>query len=56
LFIPLTIKAYNYILSRNNVEYISSRLHEGVKALHFGKRTLILAVDNKALEIEKKST
>jgi polysaccharide pyruvyl transferase WcaK-like protein len=52
-FIPPTIEAYNEILKRKNVEYIGTRLHAGIRALQNNKRTLILSVDNRAIEIAK---
>ena len=48
--IPPTLKAYDDILSRNNVEYIGTRLHGGIRALQHGRRTMIIAVDGRALE------
>ncbi len=53
VLIPPTIEAFNEILKHNNVEYIGTRLHAGIRALQNEKRTLILAVDNRAFEISK---
>jgi polysaccharide pyruvyl transferase WcaK-like protein len=39
--------------SHTDIEYVGTRLHAGVRALQLGKRTLIVAVDNRALEISK---
>ncbi|MEO6452946.1 MAG: polysaccharide pyruvyl transferase family protein [Ginsengibacter sp.] len=47
-----SLTAYENILSIDDIEYIGSRLHGGIKALKKGKRTLILAVDNRAYEIK----
>lgn len=45
---------YNEVLSTNNdIEYVGTRLHAGVRALQLGKRTLIVAVDNRAVEISR---
>ncbi|WP_405247878.1 polysaccharide pyruvyl transferase family protein [Cellulophaga sp. Asnod2-G02] len=52
-FISPTIEAYNSILDSPDIDYIGTRLHAGVRALQRGVRTLILAVDNRALEIGK---
>lgn len=41
---------YDAILSGEDVEYIGTRLHAGIRALQKKKRTLILAVDNRAIE------
>ena len=48
-----TIEAYNEILEDPLVEYLGTRLHAGVRALQKGVRTLIVAVDNRAVEIAK---
>ncbi|OJV15954.1 MAG: hypothetical protein BGO21_30510 [Dyadobacter sp. 50-39] len=45
---------YNEALTGNDdIEYVGTRLHAGVRALQLGKRTLIVAVDNRAVEISK---
>jgi hypothetical protein len=44
---------YDNILLNEDVDYIGTRLHGGVRALQKGKRTVILAVDNRALEKQK---
>lgn len=51
--IPPTVKDFNLALSGENIEYVGTRLHAGIHALNRGKRTLILAVDNRALDIAK---
>ena len=50
---PPTIEAYNEILRKPKIDYIGTRLHAGVRALQNNVRTLILAVDNRAIEIGK---
>lgn len=46
---------YNFdnILLQNDIEYCGTRLHAGIEALNQKKRTLIIAKDNRALEIGK---
>nr|WP_315134034.1 polysaccharide pyruvyl transferase family protein [uncultured Flavobacterium sp.] len=51
--VPPTIEAYNEILRKPKIDYIGTRLHAGVRALQNNVRTLILAVDNRAIEIGK---
>nr|WP_294930725.1 polysaccharide pyruvyl transferase family protein [uncultured Flavobacterium sp.] len=51
--IPPTIEAFDEMLNKSNVDYIGTRLHAGVRALQKNVRTLILAVDNRAIEIGK---
>lgn len=36
-----------------STDYIGTRLHAGILALEFGLRTLIIQIDNRALEISK---
>lgn len=51
--IPPTLEAYNTILSQKKIDYIGTRLHAGIKAIQNEKRAVILAVDNRAIEIGK---
>lgn len=51
--IPPNLTAYDQFLNDNQVDYIGTRLHGGIRALNKKKRTLILAVDNRAVEISK---
>lgn len=51
--IPPTLDAYNSILEEKDVDYIGTRLHGGIHALNKGKRSLIIAVDNRAVEISR---
>ena len=39
------------VLSKPGVDYIGTRLHAGIRALQFKKRTIIIAIDNRAKEI-----
>ena len=48
-----SLESLNQILLEDDVEYIGTRLHAGIHALNNKKRTLILAVDNRALEMGK---
>lgn len=51
--LPPSIEAFNEILRKKNIDYIGTRLHAGIRALQNNVRSLILAVDNRALEIGK---
>ncbi len=51
--LPPTMEAFDKILLNTNIDYVGTRLHAGVRALQNNVRTLILAVDNRALEIGK---
>lgn len=48
-----TLDSYNDLLTNNDIDYVGSRLHGGIHALQHKKRAIILAVDNRALEISK---
>jgi len=52
-FIPPRLKKYDEFLQNNEVDYIGLRLHAGIRALQHKKRTLIIAIDNRAKEIAK---
>lgn len=52
-FLPPNLAAYTEFLRGNEVDYIGSRLHGGIRALQEGKRSLILAIDNRAVEIAR---
>ncbi len=51
---PPTLEAYDELLtSELDLDYVGTRLHAGVRALQKGRRALILAVDNRAIEIAR---
>ena len=45
--------AYDELLDNENIEYIGTRLHGGIRALQHGRRTMIIAVDGRAWEKKK---
>jgi polysaccharide pyruvyl transferase WcaK-like protein len=49
---PSTVK-YTRFLQNEDVDFVGTRLHGGIRALQMGRRALILAVDNRAAEISK---
>lgn len=52
--IPSTLTAFNELLINNSsMDFIGTRLHGGIRALQNERRSLILAVDNRAKEISK---
>src|SRR5262249_10864437 len=51
--VPPTLKGYDRFLDENDVDFIGTRLHSGIRALQRGKRALVLAIDNRAAEIAK---
>ncbi len=48
--IPPTLEAFDAALEDENVDYVGTRLHGGIRALQHGRRTLIVAIDNRARE------
>lgn len=44
---------YEHLLSTHDIDFIGSRLHGGIHALNYKKRSLIIGVDNRAKEINK---
>lgn len=51
--IPPSLSAYDDFLERNDVDYVGTRLHGGIRALQKGRRSIIIAVDNRAEEKRK---
>ena len=52
-FIPPRISEYDDFLESHDVDYIGTRLHAGIRALQHKKKTLILGIDNRSLEMKK---
>lgn len=50
--LPANLIGLSAYLNDTKTDYIGTRLHAGIKALNHKKRTLILAVDNRAAEIK----
>ena len=53
LIIPPSLKQYDEVLEKGNVDYVGTRLHGGIRALQKDIRTIIIGVDNRALEKKK---
>ena len=52
--IPPTLEAYDRILENvNSLDYIGTRLHAGIRALQKKVRTIIVGIDNRAIEKSK---
>lgn len=47
------LKDYDNFLRNNDVDYVGTRLHGGIRALQNGKRTIIIGIDNRAKELNK---
>ena len=51
--IPSSLETYEQMLKSGEVDYVGTRLHAGIHALNHHVRSLIIAVDNRAIEIAK---
>lgn len=51
--VPRSLEAYEERLNQGNLDYVGTRLHAGIFALNHKVRSLIIAVDNRAIEIAK---
>lgn len=52
IIIPPHLDSFDDILSRD-IDYVGTRLHAGIRALQKKKRTIIIAVDNRAKEKQR---
>lgn len=48
-----TLKEYDQILEKDNLDYVGTRLHAGIRAMNKGHRSLIISIDNRAECISK---
>ncbi|WP_429961924.1 polysaccharide pyruvyl transferase family protein [Enterococcus sp. AZ083] len=46
------LKSFDNFLKNNDTDYVGTRLHGGIYALQHGRRSIILAIDNRAREIK----
>lgn len=46
--IESTVEAYDAVLAMDDLDYIGTRLHAGIRALSKGHRSLIISIDNRA--------
>lgn len=51
--VPPSLKEFDKVLQNLDIDYIGTRLHGGVRALQHQKRTIIIGIDNRALEKKK---
>lgn len=47
------LTAYDNLLSSNDIDFIGTRLHGGIRAMQHKKRALVIEIDNRASEIAK---
>ena len=48
-----TLDAYEALLTNDDIDYVGTRLHAGIKALNMKRRSIIIAIDNRAVEIAR---
>lgn len=51
--LPASKAAYDEYLTNNDTDYVGTRLHGGVYAMRHGRRAIIIAIDERAREIDK---
>src|SRR5699024_986756 len=51
--IPFGLDAYDKVLGMEDVDYVGTRLHAGIRALSKGHRTIVISIDNRAKNIGK---
>ena len=51
--LPASKAAYDSFLSNNDVDYVGTRLHGGIYSMRHGRRAIIVAIDERAKEINK---
>ena len=51
--IPATKQAYHELLQYQDIDYVGTRLHAGIYAMRHGRRSIIIAIDERAREINK---
>jgi polysaccharide pyruvyl transferase WcaK-like protein len=49
--LPPTLASYDKLLADGSCDYVGTRLHGGIRAMQHGRHSLILAVDNRAIEM-----
>jgi hypothetical protein len=48
-----TLQGYTAVLAGEDIDYVGTRLHGGIRALQMGRRTLVIGVDNRGVEIHR---
>lgn len=51
--LPANLRAFDKFLRSTNVDYVGTRLHAGIRAIQHNRKTMIVAIDNRATEMEK---
>lgn len=48
-----TLQNYNELLEREDIDFVGTRLHGGIRALQKKRRTLIIGIDNRGIELNR---
>lgn len=48
-----TLETYEEFLESNECDFVGTRLHGGIKALQYKRRTIIIGIDNRAIEMSE---
>ncbi len=51
--IPPQLDLFDQILDEQEVDFVGTRLHAGIRSLQYGNRTIIVGIDNRAKEKKK---
>lgn len=51
--VPPSLKAYDALLNQDDLDYVGTRLHGGIYAMRHKKRAVIVAIDERAREINR---
>lgn len=52
VLVPFPLSEYDKILKNcHGIDYVGTRLHAGIRALNFKRRTIVIGIDNRAVEI-----
>ncbi len=51
--VPPSVEAYGALLNQDDLDYVGTRLHGGIYAMRHKKRAIIIAIDERAREINR---
>ena len=47
------VQSFDSLLEKEDIDYVGTRLHAGIRALQHKRRTIIISIDNRAKEMDK---
>jgi len=47
------LRSFDHFLANEHVDYVGNRLHGGIRAMQFKKRSLVIGIDHRSVEIGK---